>query len=93
VYAFIETDLLAAQWTTRKDSLCFFDIGRATKGAAKSFIKKCICINKKWQAVEEQCTAITGYELAADYATIWREVGEDTYSLKLEVMEEIHLKE
>jgi uncharacterized lipoprotein len=35
---------------------------------------------------KEQCTAITGYELAADYATIWREVGEDTHSLKLEVM-------
>jgi hypothetical protein len=50
---------------------------------------KCICINKKWQAVKSNKKS-TGYELAADYATIGEKVKIILFILKLEVMEEIH---
>lgn len=86
VYAFIETDLLAAiNGLPEKTAYAPSDIGRATKGAARALLAKVYLYQQKWQAVKEQCTAITGYELAADYATIWREVGEDNIESIFEI--------
>jgi hypothetical protein len=53
------------------------DTGRATRGAARALLAKVYLYQKNWQGVKEQCDAIKGYSLVADYATIWREVGED----------------
>lgn len=86
VYAFIQTELLATiDVLPEKTGYTATDKGRATKGAARALLAKVYLYQKNWQGVKEQCAAITGYNLVADYATIWREAGEDSVESIFEI--------
>lgn len=78
VYAFIISDLMAAiSVLPEKAGYSFTNTGRATKGAAHALLAKVYLYQGNWQGVKDQCAAVTGYNLVPDYATIWRESGED----------------
>ena len=86
VYAFIEADLLAAIGALpEKSAYAISDLGRATKGAAHALLAKVYLYQSKWQGVKDQSAAVTGYNLVSDYATIWREVGEDSIESIFEI--------
>lgn len=86
VYAFIETDLVAAiAVLPEKSGYANTDLGRATKGAAHALLAKVYLYQKNWPGVKEQCAAVIGYNLVANYATIWREVGEDSVESIFEI--------
>ncbi|WP_426094364.1 RagB/SusD family nutrient uptake outer membrane protein [Flavobacterium sp. DSR2-3-3] len=86
VYKFIETDLLAAiAALPEKSGYAISDLGRATKGSAHALLAKVYLYQGNWQGVKDQCAAVTGYNLVADYATIWREVGEDSVESIFEI--------
>lgn len=86
VYAFIQTDLLAAiDALPEKSGYAVSDLGRATKGAAHALLAKVYLYQKNWQGVKDQTAAITGYNLVPNYATIWREAGEDSVESIFEI--------
>lgn len=86
VYAFIQTDLLAAiDGLPEKSGYAISDLGRATKGAARALLAKVYLYQGNWQGVKDQCVAITGYNLVPNYATIWREAGEDSIESIFEI--------
>jgi len=86
VYEFIIGDLLGAiEGLPEKSGYAAADFGRATKGAAHALLAKVYLYQSDWSAVKEQCAAIKAYDLAADYATIWREVGEDNIESIFEI--------
>ena len=86
VYKFIETDLLEAiDALPEKSGYAISDLGRATKGAAHALLAKVYLYQGNWKGVKDQCVAITGYNLVTDYATIWREVGEDSVESIFEI--------
>lgn len=86
VYAFIQTDLLAAiDGLPEKSGYAISDLGRASKGAASALLAKVYLYQKNWQGVKEQCALITGYNLVPNYATIWREAGEDSVESIFEI--------
>ncbi|HOZ75364.1 MAG TPA: RagB/SusD family nutrient uptake outer membrane protein [Flavobacterium sp.] len=80
-YAQIELDLNdAISRLPLKSQYQPFDKGRATKGAAQALLAKAYLYQEKWQ----QCYDLSGevissgqYSLMADYAQVWREVGEN----------------
>jgi len=86
VYAFIQTDLLAAiEGLPEKSAYAISDLGRASKGAARALLAKVYLYQKNWQGVKDQTALITGYNLVPNYATIWREVGEDSVESIFEI--------
>lgn len=86
VYRFIKADLMAAiDGLPEKGEYNPSDLGRATKGAAHALLAKVYLYQSNWVGVKEQCAAITGYNLVSDYATIWREVGEDNIESIFEI--------
>ncbi len=86
VYAFIEADLLEAiAALPEKSGYAISDLGRASKGAAHALLAKVYLYQANWQGVKDQCAAITGYNLVSDYATIWREAGEDSVESIFEI--------
>jgi hypothetical protein len=86
VYAFIEADLLEAiAALPEKSGYAISDLGRASKGAARALLAKVYLYQANWQGVKDQCAAITGYNLVSDYATIWREAGEDSVESIFEI--------
>ncbi|TDD77342.1 RagB/SusD family nutrient uptake outer membrane protein [Flavobacterium caseinilyticum] len=86
VYKFIETDLLAAIGALpEKSGYASSDLGRATKGAAHALLAKVYLYQRNWQGVKDQSAAVTGYNLVNDYATIWREIGEDSVESIFEI--------
>lgn len=79
VYAQIELDLVDAisKLPTQYQSL---DVGRATKGAAKSLLAKTYLYQEKWQQSFDLCGEVISsgqYSLLTNYADVWREVGEN----------------
>ncbi len=79
VYAQIELDLVDAisKLPTQYPSV---DVGRATKGAAKSLLAKSYLYQEKWQQSFDLCGEVIGtgqYALLTNYADVWREVGEN----------------
>ena len=86
VYAFIQTDLLAAiDALPEKSGYAVSDLGRATKGAARALLAKVYLYQGNWQGVKDQTTLVTGYNLVPNYATIWREAGEDSIESIFEI--------
>jgi starch-binding outer membrane protein, SusD/RagB family len=86
VYAFIQTDLLAAiEGLPEKSGYAISDLGRASKGAARALLAKVYLYQGNWQGVKDQCALITGYNLVPNYATIWRESGEDSVESIFEI--------
>jgi hypothetical protein len=86
VYAFIQTDLLAAiDGLPEKSGYAISDLGRASKGAARALLAKVYLYQGNWQGVKDQTALITGYNLVPNYATIWREVGEDSVESIFEI--------
>ena len=86
VYGFIQTDLLAAiEGLPEKSAYAISDLGRASKGAARALLAKVYLYQKNWQGVKDQTALITGYNLVPNYATIWREVGEDSVESIFEI--------
>jgi starch-binding outer membrane protein, SusD/RagB family len=91
VYALIESDLNFAKGILpTRDQYEAKDLGRATKGAAIGLLAKVNLYEKKWQDVQDLTDQIIGgsvgsYALAADYATIWREAGENSQESLFEI--------
>lgn len=86
VYTFIQTDLLSAiDGLPEKSAYAISDLGRASKGAARALLAKVYLYQGNWQGVKDQCTLITGYNLVPNYATIWREAGEDNVESIFEI--------
>jgi hypothetical protein len=86
VYTFIQTDLLAAiDGLPEKSAYAISDLGRASKGAAHALLAKVYLYQGNWQGVKDQCALITGYNLVSNYATIWREAGEDSVESIFEI--------
>lgn len=57
------------------------DLGRATSGAAKTFLAKVYLYRQNWEQVKtltDEIIASGDYALADDYATIWREAGKNS---------------
>ncbi|WP_310379849.1 RagB/SusD family nutrient uptake outer membrane protein [Flavobacterium sp.] len=86
VYAFIVADLLTAiDALPEKSGYTVADLGRATKGAAHALLAKVYLYQGNWQGVKAQCALVTGYNLTPNYATIWREAGEDNIESIFEI--------
>lgn len=82
IYAFIENDLNYAinHLLIKGDSE--WEEGRATKGAAKGLLAKVCMYEKKWEQAFDLSEQIINqevgtYSLEPDYATIWREAGQN----------------
>ncbi|MGC4245083.1 MAG: RagB/SusD family nutrient uptake outer membrane protein [Herbaspirillum sp.] len=89
VYAQIEADLadainrlpLKSQYTTN-------DLGRATKGAAQALLAKAYLYQEKWTEAYNMAGEVISsgeYGLLANYAEVWREVGENQQESIFEV--------
>ena len=80
-YALIEADLLdAIERLPLKSQYSPSDLGRATKGAAQGLLAKAYLYQNKWQQSYDMAGAVitsSQYSLLADYAKVWREVGEN----------------
>lgn len=91
VYAFIVQDLTDAMNSLPTvDEYDVADLGRATKGAAMGMLAKVKMYQGEWQDVldlTDQIIAgdVGNYALVADYATIWREVGENSEESLFEI--------
>ncbi|HEX3010153.1 MAG TPA: RagB/SusD family nutrient uptake outer membrane protein [Bacteroidales bacterium] len=91
IYAFIEDDLnFAIENLPLNTEYAAADLGRATKGAATGLLAKVSMYEKKWDAVLALTNKIIAnqvgtYGLVTDYATIWREVGENSSESLFEI--------
>lgn len=91
IYTFIESDLNdAIALLPTKDQYAASDLGRATKGAATGLLSKVYLYEKKWQqAYDLSSQVINGqvgsYGLVSDYASIWRETGENSSESLFEI--------
>lgn len=86
IYALIEADLTTAIANLPEKGQ--LDVGRATRGAAQAMLAKAALYQKKWAQVQTLTDALIAsgrYALAADYATLWREVGENNIESIFEV--------
>jgi len=84
IYAFIEQDLeFALRNLPKNTEYAAADVGRATQGAAAGLLAKVSLYQEKWsRALSLTDSIINGsvgnHSLVPDYATIWREVGENS---------------
>lgn len=91
IYALIESDLkYAISILPTRDQQASGDVGRATKGAATGLLAKVSMYEKKWQqALDLTNQVIQGsvgtYTLQTDFATIWREVSENSQESLFEI--------
>jgi hypothetical protein len=80
-YAQIETDLLdAIDRLPLKSQYASNDLGRATKGAAQALLAKAYLYQQKWQQAYDMSGNVTTsgqYNLLANYADVWKEIGEN----------------
>jgi hypothetical protein len=86
IYALIEADLTTAIASLPPKG--GVDVGRATRGAAQALLAKVSMYQKKWAQVQSLTDALIAsgqYALATDYATLWREVGENNIESIFEV--------
>ncbi|GAA3515057.1 RagB/SusD family nutrient uptake outer membrane protein [Aquimarina addita] len=81
VYEYIEQDLLEAiDALPQKSEYEISDLGRVTRGAAQSLLAKVYLYQEKWQDAADMATTVINsgqYDLASDFATIWRASGEN----------------
>ena len=95
IYALIESDLTYAMGVLpARDAQAASEIGRATKAAAAGLLAKVSLYEKKYQqAYDLTNQIITGslgtYSLVSNYATIWREAGENNAESIFEVQGKI----
>lgn len=91
IYDFIEQDLTEAMNVLPiRNEYSDADIGRATKGAAMGLLAKVMMYRSKWQDVLQLTDQIIAgqagtYALVEDYATIWREAGENSSESLFEI--------
>ena len=80
-YAQIELDLNdAISKLPLKSEYLPSDLGRATKGAAQALLAKTYLYQEKWQQAFDMAGEVINsgqYGLETDYASVWREVGEN----------------
>ena len=80
-YTQIEADLLdAIDKLPLKGQYAANDLGRATQGAAQALLAKVYLYQNKWQDAFDMSGMVIGsgqYGLLANYADVWREVGEN----------------
>ena len=80
-YAQIENDLNdAIQRLPLKSQYAPNDLGRASKGAAQALLAKAYLYQQKWQLAFDMSGNVINsvqYSLLANYADVWREVGEN----------------
>jgi hypothetical protein len=80
-YSQIEVDLLdAIEKLPLKGQYAPSDVGRASKGAAEALLAKVYLYQNKWQEAFDMSGMVIGssqYGLLANYANVWREVGEN----------------
>jgi hypothetical protein len=80
-YLFIETDLQEAiTLLPEKSEYPLAELGRATKGAARTLLAKVSMYQGKWQEVKDQTDLVIAsgeYGLTPDYENVWREIGEN----------------
>lgn len=87
IYQLIEEDLKAGI-ESLPDQYPASDVGRITKGAAKTMLAKVSMYQKKWseaQRLTDEVMVSGQYGLVADYATIWRESGQNSRESIFEV--------
>lgn len=81
VYAQIEADLMdAISRLPLKSQYADNDLGRATKGAAQALLAKAYLYQQKWTEAYDmagEVMASNEYGLMANYAEVWREIGEN----------------
>ncbi|MCT4673055.1 MAG: RagB/SusD family nutrient uptake outer membrane protein [Prolixibacteraceae bacterium] len=81
IYKLIISDLkFGVEHLKERSQMESVDMGRATKGAAKTFLAKVYMYQNNWNEVlrlTNEVMASHEYELANDYSTIWREIGEN----------------
>ncbi len=89
IYSLIIADLNYAKDSLySKSELDSRDLGRATTGAARGLLAKVYMYRGEWQKVFDLTNEIitsNEYKLVDDYATIWREVGENNDESLFEV--------
>ena len=80
VYAFIESDLLAAiSALPLKSALTASEVDRATKGAAQSLLGKVYIYEKKWTEAISQLSSViesNEYSLLPNFSDLWNEANE-----------------
>lgn len=80
-FAFIETDLNDAILSLpKKSEYPSIELGRATKGAAKTLLAKVSMYQNKWPQVYQLTNEIIAsqeYGLTPNYEDIWKEIGEN----------------
>lgn len=80
-YSQIEVDLLdAIEKLPLKGQYAPSDVGRVSKGAAEALLAKVYLYQNKWQEAFDMSGMVIGsgqYGLLANYANVWREVGEN----------------
>jgi starch-binding outer membrane protein, SusD/RagB family len=80
-YAVIEADLMdAIDILPLKGQYGSSNLGRASKGAAQALLAKVYLYQEKWQMAYDMSGDVISsgqYGLLADYAQVWREVGEN----------------
>ena len=88
-FSFIETDLLAAIESLPEKSLYpNTELGRATKGAAKTLLAKVYMYQSKWQeafTLTNEVIFSGEYSLTPNYEDIWKEIGENNQESIFEI--------
>jgi hypothetical protein len=89
IYQFIESDLNSAiQNMPERSAYPASELGRVTKGSAKTLLAKVAMYQRKWADVlrlTDEVIASGEYALVPDYATIWREEGKNSRESIFEV--------
>ncbi|BDD06732.1 RagB/SusD family nutrient uptake outer membrane protein [Aureibacter tunicatorum] len=80
IYELIKDDLAyAKEKLFTKGSIPSANLGRATKGAAVTFLAKVAMYEQDWAKVKQYTDEVMGmgYSLTNDYSHIWREIGQN----------------
>ncbi|PXY01327.1 RagB/SusD family nutrient uptake outer membrane protein [Marinifilum breve] len=89
IYKLIISDLqFGIENLQERSAMNSSDLGRATKGAAKTFLAKVYMYQKNWDEAFKLTNEVIQsgeYSLVADYAQIWRESGENSSESIFEV--------
>lgn len=89
IYELIISDLeFGIEHLEEKSQMSSTNLGRATKGAAKTFLAKVYMYQKNWTEalrLTNEVILSNEYSLVSDYATIWRESGENSSESIFEV--------
>ena len=88
-YAFLELELKeAVDFLPEKSEYPTSELGRATKGAAKSLLAKVMMYQSKWEqvyALTNEVILSREYSLTPNYEDIWKEAGENNQESIFEI--------